>query len=257
MRKLVAGVFAALVLGLVLPHALGDDEKIKEIKDSEWYPLKLGNEWTYTVQGQKIHMKVAEYEKVGDTVCARLETENAQGVVSATEDVAVKDDGVYRYKMNGSKIDPPLCFFKLPPKLGAKWKVKSKQGKVTTKGDFEEDEEKIEVPSGQYKAITAKGAFEITSPGADDDDGTTQSMTVTYYFAKGMGMVKQTVEFQGKIVIDLELKKFKAASKDDADKDKTDKDKKDADKDKKDPPKDDSKKDPPKDDPKPDKGKDF
>ena|GEM_PF-494963 len=240
----MAVALVGAVLGVVLPRAIADDDdddsspKITEIKDSEYYPLKLGTKWTYLVNGQKVTVAVAEYEKVGGTVCARLET-SVNGTVSATEHVGIKDDGVCRSRYNGSKIDPPLCFLKLPPKDGTKWKVKSKQGTATIKGDFEEGEEKVEVAAGEYKTFTSKSECEVVA------GETTITMTITYYFAKGVGMVKQEVESNGATTT-LELKKFtpgKDAKKDDEKKDE-----------KKDEPK---KEEPKKDEPKKDEKKDY
>jgi hypothetical protein len=194
---------AALVLligsGAVYPLR-ADDEKI-ELKASEWYPLAVGTTWRYKVGDQKLKITVAAHEKVGDVPCARLETTNAAGAIAGTEHVTIKEDGVYRLTYNGTKITPPLCFLKLPPKKGTQWKVKSKEGEAVTKGTFTLDEEDdVEVPAGTYKTIVSKG----------DMTAGDKALTVTFYFASGIGMVKQEIAAGGQVLA-VELAKFEAA----------------------------------------------
>src|SRR5262245_55780639 len=96
-----------------------------KVKESEYYPLKVGTTWGGRAAGAAATVRAAKQEKVGDVLCSLLETE-AGGKVVATEHVAVGDDGLYRYTMLGQKVDPAVRFLKLPPKKGDTWRVASK-----------------------------------------------------------------------------------------------------------------------------------
>ena len=83
---------AAMLLLFGLTSTRAADEKIKE---SPYYPLKVGTKWHYKAGGNPIVIQVAKHEKVGDVMCALLET-SKEGQVVASEHITIKDDGVYR-----------------------------------------------------------------------------------------------------------------------------------------------------------------
>jgi hypothetical protein len=113
------------------------------------------------------------------------------------EDVSVTKEGVYRNTFEGKEAMPPVLFLKLPPKKDETWKVDSKVGGESVKGTFKNNgEETVKVTAGEYKA------WVVTS---QDLEANGVKMSVTYYFAEKVGMVKQLVEVSGqKIVIELE-----------------------------------------------------
>jgi hypothetical protein len=194
-KKPLITVFT-LALLLAMMTRLHAQDKVAE---SPYYPLQVGNTWSYKIKGlnQTVTTKVTKHEKVGDVMCAVVES-SADGK-SQIEYVAVKDDGVYRYKGMGQTIDPPIRFLKLPAKKGDTWEIESKVGGVITvkgQGTIKEKTE-VTVPAGKYKAIVAFNDLEIVG----------QKLTTTYYFAEKVGMVKQTANFNGIDVI-MELEKF-------------------------------------------------
>jgi hypothetical protein len=179
----------------------GEDKprKATKLADCEYYPLAVGTTWVYEVNGQLAKMRVVEHEEVRGVLCARLENE-VNGTTVATEHLSVKEDGVYRHSYNGTKIDPPLLFMKLPFKKGATWKVKSKQSALTISGTLTWDEEDdVDVPLGTFKTVVVKGEFETAG----------QTFTSTSWFVKGKGLIKQTMDLGGGNAVNLELKKFK------------------------------------------------
>src|SRR5436305_5050593 len=95
--------FALALLTATAPAARAADE----VKDSPYYPLKLGTTWTYRVGDDRVTIKVAKVEKVGDQMTALLEATNA-AKAKLSENVAAKADGVYRFAAEGKKIDPPV-----------------------------------------------------------------------------------------------------------------------------------------------------
>jgi hypothetical protein len=194
------GFACAMALGVVgglTGMAPGKDK----VASSLYYPLKVGNTWTYKIVGQDqpFTVKVANHEQVGEVWCARLES-SVGGKVVATEDVAVQKDGIYRYTMAGRKADPPIRFLKLPFKKGDSWKVNSMIGDEKLSVEYTAGEEEVEVAAGKYKAIsTATNEFEAGN----------QKIQATIWYAKNVGMIKTQMKIGGRTSV-LELQKFEA-----------------------------------------------
>jgi hypothetical protein len=123
----------------------------------------------------------------------------AGGQLTATEYVTVKADGVYRVKgTKGEMVTPPFPFLKLPPKKGETWMIASKADKIEIKGKgVIDDEKEIQVPAGKYKAWVV----------SNDLDVGPLHVATTYYFASGVGMIKQVAKLQG-MEVGFELEKF-------------------------------------------------
>ncbi|MBO0698717.1 MAG: hypothetical protein J2P46_10005 [Zavarzinella sp.] len=173
--KRLAGltVLAILTVGVAVPAQ-------DAATTHPYYPLKVGSEWTYKVQGGPIKVKVAGPEKVGQISGYKLET-SAGNKVSATETVAVTPEGVKRLNVNGLTPEQPILFLPTDPDATKSWDVDTKVGGQTIKGKFTASREKVSVPAGSYDAVHVKGA--------DMQIGTT-STTVEYWFAKDVGIVK-------------------------------------------------------------------
>jgi hypothetical protein len=185
----------ALLLVFGLTISLGAEDKIKE---SEYYPFAVGSTWKYTVNGkEKITVRVAKHEKVGDQMCALVET-LADDKVVTTEQVGVKSDGLYRYSLAGMKADPPVRFLKLPPKKGDTWDIKSKIGAEELATTYTISEGKVKVPAGEYDAVVAETG-EFMAGGV--------KMSAKVWFVKDIGMVKIAMKIMGNDV-NIELDKF-------------------------------------------------
>ena len=172
----------------------------------DYYPLKEGATWTYQVTGAKVGdtakasekeftVKVIGVDKEG---VAKLETKEKDKLI-ATEEVQVKKGEVLRVGFAGSKAEPPLCFLKPGVKDGEKWPFSSKIAGQEVKGEFTRGSAaKVKVGGKEYDTLTATSS-EITIEN--------QKVKITYWFAKGVGMVKQLVDVGGKTVT-IELKKY-------------------------------------------------
>ncbi|MBI1915230.1 MAG: hypothetical protein HYS12_10905 [Planctomycetes bacterium] len=223
-------LFPALALGLLLAAtAYAQDQKKKDEKKTEdkksddkkggdkkeppkeaatdYYPLKEGMTWNYKANDKKVTVSVAGFDKKGDPAvsCARLVTSERKPAgekneLIATEYVAVKEDGVYRYAFEGTEAKPPLRFLKLPvDSANKKWSFESKVGSADVKGTFTLAKEKnpVKVPAGEYKDVVS-----VTSEGLEIDK---QKVAITYYFAAKVGMIRQVVDIGGtKVTIELE-----------------------------------------------------
>ncbi len=190
-------LFAAALLLLPVAGLRAQDK----LKETPYFPLKVGTEWEYKGSGQKYVVRVTKHEKVDTTLCAVVETTADNTTI--VEYYTVTDDGVVRLTWNNAKADPPVLVLKLPPRKGESWKVQSKVGNLTIKATYTEGEESVEVPFAKYT-----NAVTVSSSDCEVED---KKFGVTTWYASGVGMVKQVIDVGGTKVT-LELVKFKAGS---------------------------------------------
>ncbi len=165
-----------------------------------YYPVAVGNTWTYRAGDNRFQVKVAEVKEVGGVTRAKLDLVVNQKVLSH-EYVGVGKDGVYRYTFENKDAKPPIKFLELPPKSGASWSVESKVDGQALTGTFKSSEEDVKVPAGEYKKAIAVSGKDLKANGVP--------MQITYYFAEKVGMVKQVIDLAGQKVI-IELERFEA-----------------------------------------------
>jgi hypothetical protein len=122
-----------------------------------------------------------------------------RGNVVATEHLSSTDKGIFRHRLNGIEVSPPLCLLQHPFKKGETWETALKLGAQTAKVTCRADSEEVTVPAGKYKALSVH--MEVK-------EGDMKTRT-TYWFAEGIGVVKQTVDVGGK-TITIELEKYEA-----------------------------------------------
>lgn len=194
-------LLAVLVLiGGSVTLSLADDK----MPATPYYPLNVGDTWTYRAGDNRFSLKVAEIKTVEGKPRAKVELLVNNKAVSS-EQIGVTKDGVVRYTFEGKEAKPPIEFLKLPPKPDVTWKIDSEvietapnATKHTVKGSFKSGkEEEVKVTAGTYKAVTVTGQ-DIEADGV-------KIQKLTYYFAENVGMVKQVIELEGNtIVIELE-----------------------------------------------------
>ena len=186
---------AALALAALAAAARADGPD-----ETPYFPLRVGTTWTYrdadAPTAAKVVVKVAGHEKVGDVVCARLETLR-DGKATGYEHVAVTKDGVYRHTINGLRPDRPVLLLKLPPKGGDGWEVAGKLGNETFAGTVTTAEEAVAVPAGKYPALVVTGKFRVGEA----------ALASSHAFARDVGVVRVRTEVKGQVVR-LELEKF-------------------------------------------------
>ena len=168
-----------------------------------YFPLEVGSKWFYKCGENRFRLEVVKFEKVGTTNCARVEL-FVNNKSEAAEHIAVGKDGVMRFTFDGKKAEPPIPFLKLPVKDKDKWKVESKVDGLPLKGGFEAGtEDKVKVPAGTYKTATVTGT---------DLEANGVKLTLKYYFAENVGMVKQVIDIAGQKIV-IELEKYEPAKK--------------------------------------------
>jgi len=144
---------------LTAPVLCAGDEK-KDLPEKalpEYYPLQVGNQWTYKVKSMGLDStmvsRIAKIETIKDQPYARLEAVIG-GRVTATEHLRETDKGIIRLRTNDFEADPPLLLLKYPIKLGDKWgevfTVKDQKWKYNSENHGEET---VEVPAGKFKAL--------------------------------------------------------------------------------------------------------
>ncbi len=122
--------------------------------------------------------------------------------------MAVKADGVYRYAVADKKVEPPVKILALPPKKDETWKIDAAIGTQTLKGSFKSGEAaEVKVPAGTYKDV-------VTVTGEDieivDADGRKMKMSMTCYFAKDFGIIKQRIKLGDAAESVFELERFES-----------------------------------------------
>lgn len=187
--RLAAGAVVVLVASVAMAQS----------PTTEFFPLKLKSKWKYKVADQTVEMVVVGTEKFNNEDCVKVDT-LVNGQPKASELYSVKADGVYRVKVKDDKVDPPVKVLALPVKKDATWKVDSKVGSQTVKGEFKikDDKEKVKVPAGEFEAVMVEGA---------DFDIAGTKTTVKVWFAKDKGIVKLVYVIQGTESV-LELVSF-------------------------------------------------
>lgn len=189
--------FYTMLTVIALASRLGAEN----VPSADFYPLKVGNKWTYIVLGSddRFVLSAAAEEKVGDQTCIRLEA-RVRDTILATEHVAVVKDGIYRFKNNDQVLDPPLCICKVPAKKGDTWTADFRVEGAKASAKFETDLDEATVAAGKYKCVLVR--YEVTEKGS-----TTRARA---WFAARVGMLKQVLDF-GSTKVELELEKFEPA----------------------------------------------
>lgn len=168
------------------------------IESAPYYPTKIGSTWKYRFARGVLTNKITRHEKVGDVLCARLDTLSGDKVVS-NEHVTITKNGVERHATLGFRPEPPVLLLKFPLKDKDEWDIDSKVGEETIKGKANVEKEELKIGDKTYDT------FKVTT---DVKTGTMQIKSVCWY-AKDVGMVKQNLNFAGNEV-KLELEEFKA-----------------------------------------------
>ncbi|MFO0880220.1 MAG: hypothetical protein U0840_22965 [Gemmataceae bacterium] len=191
-RTVRSGLTLLVMLGSVGVLTAADEA----MPTSTWYPLGVGATWTYRAGENRFQMKVTEIKTVEGKPRAKIELVVGNKTVSH-EQVGISKDSVLRYTFEGKEAKPPIEFFQVPPKTDATWKVESRVDGQLMKGAFKVGKsETITVPAGKYTVYPVVG---------QDIEANGVKMTLSYYFAERVGMVKQVIELAGqRITIELE-----------------------------------------------------
>ncbi len=174
-------------------------------KKPNYYPFVKGNKWEFTVEagGKSIGAttEVAKVEEKDGTLTATLEIRVVGMDSVSTETISTNSKGMTRQAFAGLKLDTPITMMKFPVKGGDSWteKVTVNGNALEIKATVSEAVE-VKVPAGTYKAVPVN--MEINVGG--------QKLTMTNWYADGVGVVKQQIDTTGVKAVG-ELKKFTLA----------------------------------------------
>ena len=198
----------------ILLFAVAGPGPAQEPTTTPYFPLKAGYQWTYRAGKEQVVVQVEKQvtlefkrnEKGPLETATGFELKMTSPQGKFTEQVAVLDDGVYRFSSAGKTIKPPLRILKLGTKGAPDWTVDSKteEGK-TISGKFVLGQEKLRLTING-KAIDLD-TYTATCKEMQVDD---QQMSITYWYAKDYGLVKRHVKI-GNTESTQELEQFKTA----------------------------------------------
>ncbi|MSR30546.1 MAG: hypothetical protein EXR99_03480 [Gemmataceae bacterium] len=193
-RTLLSSIF------LIFPGLL----LAQPVAPEELYPLGEGTTWKFkTSDGRTIVQKVTREEKINDYPGMLLETSEG-GKILATEHLGISSDGIYRFTLNGNKLDRGLIVLKKNLKSGDTWTVDGVLETGPVSGKVSVKEEEVAVPLGKFKTFAVKAEYA-------DKDG--KKHFVTSYYALGKGMVRQSFELANKSTFSLELLEYTPGKK--------------------------------------------
>lgn len=203
MSKFLGLILFVFGLALSCQPVATAQEKTQDSKS--YYPLKVGNKWTYQIESDavpkgssKLIHQIAKIEKKNGVSLAQLEIV-ARDKVTASEYLSVSEKGIFRNNYNGEEITPPTCILKFPIKKNNTWKTESMAGKEKLNVACKSDEEEIEVPAGKFKTVKVVMDAEVVGAGI--------IVSTTYWFAQGVGVVKQHVNINS-MQFSILLEKF-------------------------------------------------
>jgi hypothetical protein len=160
---------------------------------ADYFPLRVGDSWTYrnTSGDSEYTLKVLSEEKQADGSMRYL-VEKLAGVKihiwfsKPSGWVLMHSERYPEHEGLEAKYDPPKRYLQSPLVPGAKWEwngldqTRTEMGEQTQVIGFEN----VTVPAGKFRAM--KVVSLVT--------GAVTPMTKTYWYAKGVGLVKNTTE---------------------------------------------------------------
>ena len=180
-----------------------------QISAADYWPMKAGSVWNLVLVGNGTKSRgtttVTDVSKDGRNYIATL-TQKIDGQPATIEKYRITPQGLFRLVSGAdenARIEPPLPVMKSPVKIGDSW---TWSGKVNAAGQSLPATGRMTVsgpvttvtPAGTYKTI--KVHFQMTLFA----NGEKLELPTDYYFASGVGMVRQTVRV-GKTGFDAKL----------------------------------------------------
>jgi hypothetical protein len=187
-RQVLAVVFASVLLTTSIAA-----QKAKAPTAPDYFPLRVGDSWKYrsTVSDAEATVKVVSVEKQADGTMRFLLEKVAGAKIdnwySKTDGWVLMHREAYpEHEGLEMKYEPARQYLKIPLVAGATWSWK---GKSTTQNELSESyqvvgTEVVEVPAGKFRAMKIVGKIAEASA----------TMTKTYWYADGVGLVKYTTE---------------------------------------------------------------
>jgi hypothetical protein len=195
--------FAILTLALLFVVPAYAEEVLHA---SDYYPLTVGTTWTMELVGPQGNTELINtiegVDKINEKELIRL-TGSINGTVIATEHLEITDRGITRNQFNGAPITPPIVLLPEPIELGktiTEKEVKMGSETMSVKIEVGDKLEKVKSPAGEFEAVHVK----VTAKPAGGQ------VISDYWFAKGVGIVKQELKL-GEVSVTTQLKSYEIA----------------------------------------------
>jgi hypothetical protein len=194
------------VLALSLLFALAATV-VAQPAGSEFYPLKVGQQWTYQV----FDLKSAQPMKnPSGTVVVEVEREepfvrmkpmagknveerfagfilkSTSGGKTTRDHVAILEEGIHRIHAAGTQMTPPLLFLRTADPGGKPWEANSTSGNTTIKGTFTPRLEDIKLSDGK------QGKVLIVS--FRGDQAGEARIEIDCWYLPGVGLAQQRIK---------------------------------------------------------------
>ena len=166
----------------------------------DYFPLKEGNQWTYTMSnGVEMTMKVTGFAEIDGVRCANVEStvQSSIGSQVSSEFLAIDTEGLKAYMSltldQEIKYDPPVTRIKLPFQEGQIWTSTLNQAGISLVTTFQAARtQEITTQAGSFKCIVISSGLSIPGQGA---------VTSENFYADGTGLVRQVMNFSGQTII--------------------------------------------------------
>jgi hypothetical protein len=117
-----------------------------------YYPLAVGNSWTYRAAGPKrsgkVFIRITKVENINGTDFYSLDG-YFNGAYIGTEVVSQTSEGVFRHRFRGEDFNPPIQVLRYPIQHSDSWEwtgtIKNIPAKITTKVAIEDVESNSDV----------------------------------------------------------------------------------------------------------------
>ena len=191
---------AILALLVASPWVAAEDKK--DDAKLDLFPLAKGTKWEYSATADGVVKDlVQDVTEIAPGKKGERDLVTVESIIDGAkfaEEFSADDKAVYRHAMQGLKLETPMPMVQYPHKVGAKWKAAIKIGTDEAEASFEAMKaEEIAVAAGKYTAHPIVMVVDIKG----------KKIISKNWYADGVGMVKQEVDFGEKKVV-LELKKF-------------------------------------------------
>jgi hypothetical protein len=167
-----------------------------------YFPTTVGTKWVYQINDKTETVEVITAAEEKDKATRVTVGRERRGEVFTDRVIDVSDKGLAAVAFNLGDLTEPLWLLRLPHAAGNKWEPVM-AGKVwgraigTAKAS---GPERIEVPSGAYQAIRV----DMEMPYIDGHEGTDKR---SYWYAPGVGLVKQVADGKVKVLKSFTLGK--------------------------------------------------
>lgn len=196
----------AIILGLLMSGLAQAQNPEPPTPAAAYFPIAVGNTWTYKAGESRVIMKIAQMEKINNRDSARMVV-IINGKEISSENIAVVGAEVQRLAIEKTVLNPPVTFLKSPGEKG-RWTVKTElkvdEKKQVVEGDFVTSApEAVKVLEVDYPKTVLVTSDKMKANGVE--------MSIKYWFAEKVGMVKQELKLAGNTIV-FELEKFEAGA---------------------------------------------